>query len=577
MPKVVVAIDFGTCGTTFAYAFNDAKDTIIYADWNLPKSKNSTEIILDEYNETKVFGIDCEKYLSKESSLKEKFFHFKDIKMNLYNDILMIQSTNKEQMTPINIIITKCLKYIKKKAIQDIKARRPIIKENDIKWILTVPAIWKDKCKDIMIKAAKKAKILNRSNVELFLALEPEAAAYEYFNNPASDKNLISINNPYIICDLGGGTVDITTHQRINENGKIIIEELYPPIGGYNGSTLINKEFKKRILKKIFGKAYDRLMNCIQKPNENGLLYSDWCDLEDQIENFKIQLSLENVKNKETERINCTIFKEFIEKNFSITQLINNYNNNCPNEWKIQKIVQFKIYFPYKIIYDLTKELMIDKVIKSINMISKEVTNIQTIIYAGSVSKNDTIREMIKKEFPNIKNHICSTFPSIAVVSGAVYFGFEPFLIYYRRAKYTIGIDCDDIWNERYNDRPEKKYWDSKEKEYFCKECFHKYIEINEKIAVNSIITKIFKMPDPKCHIILYKTNKIDAKYIDEKDEKGNNILSKFGEIFFDIGDSFDPNNREIKIELKIGGTFITAKATHIYSSKEVLNIFEFL
>ena len=33
MPKVVVAIDFGTCGTTFAYAFNDAKDTIIYADW----------------------------------------------------------------------------------------------------------------------------------------------------------------------------------------------------------------------------------------------------------------------------------------------------------------------------------------------------------------------------------------------------------------------------------------------------------------------------------------------------------------------------------------------------------------
>jgi molecular chaperone DnaK (HSP70) len=238
--------------------------------------------------------------------------------MNLYNDILMIQSTNKEQMIPINIIITKCLKYIKKKAISDIKARRPIIKENEIKWILTVPAIWKDKCKDIMIKSAKKAKILNSSNEELFLALEPEAAAYEYFNNPASDKNLISINKPYIICDLGGGTVDITTHQRINENGKIIIEELYPPIGGYNGSTLINKEFKNRILKKIFGKAYDSLMNCIQKPNESRLLYSDW--LENQIENFKIQLSLENVKNKETERINCTIFKEFIG-NFSINQL----------------------------------------------------------------------------------------------------------------------------------------------------------------------------------------------------------------------------------------------------------------
>ena len=134
---------------------------------DLPKSKNSTEIILDEYNETKVFGIDCEKYLSKESSLKEKFFHFKDIKMNLYNDIHLIQSTNKEQMIPINIIITKCLKYIKKKAISDIKARRPIIKENEIKWILTVPAIWKDKCKDIMIKSAKKKSSRLKSNFQL--------------------------------------------------------------------------------------------------------------------------------------------------------------------------------------------------------------------------------------------------------------------------------------------------------------------------------------------------------------------------------------------------------------------------
>ena len=52
MSKVVVAIDFGTCGTTFAYAFNDAKDTIIYADWNLPKSKNSTYL----FNRCRIFN-----------------------------------------------------------------------------------------------------------------------------------------------------------------------------------------------------------------------------------------------------------------------------------------------------------------------------------------------------------------------------------------------------------------------------------------------------------------------------------------------------------------------------------------
>ena len=42
MKKVTVAIDFGTSGSTHAFAFNDSKDNIIDAAWpGLPWFKKS--------------------------------------------------------------------------------------------------------------------------------------------------------------------------------------------------------------------------------------------------------------------------------------------------------------------------------------------------------------------------------------------------------------------------------------------------------------------------------------------------------------------------------------------------------
>lgn len=48
MKKVVVGIDFGTSGTTYAFAFADKKENIITGKWNINEEKNPTEIILNE-------------------------------------------------------------------------------------------------------------------------------------------------------------------------------------------------------------------------------------------------------------------------------------------------------------------------------------------------------------------------------------------------------------------------------------------------------------------------------------------------------------------------------------------------
>ena len=221
MKKVIVAIDFGTSGTTYAFAFNDSKDDIIYAKWpDSPDLKNSTEIILNEKMETIKFGNECQQYLGELSSSEEKFYHFTDIKMKLYDKKTKIKATNDDIVLDIEIIISKILIFIKKEALKEIQSIRPDIKEKEINWKVTVPAIWDNNSKEIMKKASIISGIF--SEPLTFFALEPEAAACDYVSEKTSDKEAVKVGNKYIICDIGGGTVDISTHIRIKKGNNII-------------------------------------------------------------------------------------------------------------------------------------------------------------------------------------------------------------------------------------------------------------------------------------------------------------------------------------------------------------------
>ena len=72
----------------------------------------------------------------------------------------------------------------------------------------------------------------------------------------------------YIICDIGGGIVDISKHKRIKESNNIYIEEVYPSIGGNKGSTFINKKFLDEAITKLFGKnIVNQLLNIIKDPS----------------------------------------------------------------------------------------------------------------------------------------------------------------------------------------------------------------------------------------------------------------------------------------------------------------------
>ena len=92
-----------------------------------------------------------------------------------------------------------------------------------------------------MIDAANKACLFKENDdIGTFFALEPEAASI-YFNTQESYKNIINTEEPFILCDLGSGTVDIIVQKKVIINNIITFEELYHPVGGNYGSNRINE------------------------------------------------------------------------------------------------------------------------------------------------------------------------------------------------------------------------------------------------------------------------------------------------------------------------------------------------
>ena len=172
-PKVIVCIDFGTSGTDYCFAFNiTGKIELIYC--GLPGTegtncKSPSEIIIDRnYNMIK-FGFHCKQYIYN-SQIREGEYYFTNIKMHLYENLSEIQPQNSQKKFNILIIISKILNVVKTEALKKIRSYDSKINDNEIKWVVTVPAIWSNKNKQIMIEASINAGLIQRDReISLFL------------------------------------------------------------------------------------------------------------------------------------------------------------------------------------------------------------------------------------------------------------------------------------------------------------------------------------------------------------------------------------------------------------------------
>ncbi|XP_052077906.1 heat shock 70 kDa protein 12A-like [Mytilus californianus] len=319
------------------------------------------------------------------------------------------------------------ISYLKNHLLDRLKGNdsSSIVGEEMIHWVLTVPAIWSDKAKQFMRKAAAEASIPSKS---LTLALEPEAASLfcKTFQHAVHGNSQAAIRkgSKYLLIDLGGGTVDITAH-KVHIDGTL--QELYQATGGRWGGTTVDSEFQL-FLFRIFGqqvmeKAYRKY------PNEMLELSLDF-EVKKRVFEPKQSLAV-------AIKIPVCLHELFYEINsLTIAESVQSSTMKHTVELKRDKMMiapkQFYNFF----------DSSLSCIVNHVNGLlqKQDLSSINTILLVGGFAESHVVKEVMRLNFPDMRI-VNPDDCSLSVLKGAVLFGHDPQAISSRICRYTYELN----------------------------------------------------------------------------------------------------------------------------------------
>ncbi|EKG11037.1 Heat shock protein Hsp70 [Macrophomina phaseolina MS6] len=160
--------------------------------------------------------------------------------------------------------VTDYLSQIRAHTIETLTRRHgeAFMTSTPTQFVLTVPAVWSDSAKDATLKAAERAGMGSRESGDLKLISEPEAAAV--YTLKAIQPNHLSVGDNFIVCDAGGGTVDLIAY-KITQLSPLLVEESAIGTGGLCGSAFLNYRFEDHIKARLGEERYTEMRNRKQK------------------------------------------------------------------------------------------------------------------------------------------------------------------------------------------------------------------------------------------------------------------------------------------------------------------------
>lgn len=196
------------------------------------------------------------------------------------------------------------IRAIYKHAIEQVKTRVPAeyFEMCQKQFVLSVPAVWTDKAKDLTQRAAKQAGIWPVSLIK-----EPEAAAM-YTLHELKDRAL-AVGDAFVICDAGGGTVDLISYEITNLSPKLELKELVPGSGCMAGSIYLNKRFEEAVANLVGVHQFDQLKHtrAFQKAVEQFNLYVKTAFRGDEDEDYLLNFPMAKLEDDEENNLvsNC--------------------------------------------------------------------------------------------------------------------------------------------------------------------------------------------------------------------------------------------------------------------------------
>ncbi|KAH7304629.1 putative heat shock 70 kDa protein 12A [Rhexocercosporidium sp. MPI-PUGE-AT-0058] len=302
--QLIIAVDFGTTYSGVAFTFMGAGNQTepinveVWPDENRTAPKTPTLILYDKQDKKKfTWGASVDR--TNPEVLEGIKLHL-DLSQSQPLYIPADSKTKKLLATSGKLPIDVASDYIAslyKHAISRIEEQffKDYVEMQHKKFVLTVPAVWSDKAKDLTLKAAKNAGIY-----PITLIKEPEAAALytlHYLKGKA-----LSLGDAFVVCDAGGGTVDLISYEVIGI-GPLELKELVPSTAG---SLIVNKRFEE-FVKDIVGEetffvlrkteAFAKAMREFDqevKPNFRAVPDKTWHLVAEQVDKVRVKRLTDN-------------------------------------------------------------------------------------------------------------------------------------------------------------------------------------------------------------------------------------------------------------------------------------------
>ncbi|CAM9283881.1 unnamed protein product [Hapterophycus canaliculatus] len=574
VPDIVVAIDFGTTRSAWAYRVRGQADNNILvripdtaraAASSTVKTETAALIGRAGKGELVAFGPAALQQYAEDDNEENALFRW--FKIDLcepgpgQTTVQSVRATSTAgHVAPLFSVITASLVYFKDDVLDFLSSTSGrTVRAADVSWVLTVPAIYDDFAKNFMRQAAHEAGMIDRvGSTKLRLCLEPEAAclAVTRTDNPLTCE---AEGKKMMVVDCGGGTVDITTYNILSVD-PLKLAEVKAPSGGVWGSTKVDKAFK-RWLKNFLGGWFDK----IEKTESLVSILMTW---ESEKAKFPGQDPTRPL------RLNFSELPQYGMTFEDLKDLRARHNDGLPLLHRVGGN-KFLVTLPPTLVTSFFKPAL-EKIAECLRAIKRDpaLHNLHRVYVVGGFSRCPLLREVVQAELETLTCRVVQAHePDIAIVKGAIMFAEKATIFNSRKARFTYGqkcvvpFDCKNPEHRRRRDAGETKR--NATGNLMVLNAFDVHINIGDDIPANGILTRRGYRP-----MSLTQTESVVQIYASYTRNPG--FLD--GDNCFQVGQASFPQDmtkktaqeRGYRVELVFGGPELTVRILHDTEEREI-------
>lgn len=521
--RAVIGIDFGTSRTGYAFAFVEDGRPYGELDWPgqpAPYPKAPTQLLYRPSGDLheRGWGYQASREFAqlRQSDLAAQYHFFDSFKMLLREEEYdgpdgPVVESNGITWTTLDLI-ADYLRIIKDRALRRVtEATNGMLEDHEIRWCLTVPAIWQERDKQLMRRAAHRAGMIGDTPEEeerLMIVLEPEAAAFYCYENVTPR---VEPGQAFMVVDCGGGTIDITAYT-VREGGYL--EELATGQGTNAGAMYVDNQFIGYLAERLSPEVVETYQR--EEP-------VDFLEMMDAWERLKRDFD----PATSTDTLYIPISKKF-------GRILERTDNMMLRLTERQGGDEDNIHIDAREMQHAIFEPVLERVVEIVEQQFRAIgaQGLDFMFLVGGFSTSTVLRKRLQDSFRyRVSEIIAPPNPAQAVLQGAVLYGLYPERLSARRSRLTYGVAVSLPFEEGVDDESKRVWVEERQRDY-CKDRFVPFVHIGESVSINRAVTEtytpIYKDRD-EMTFTLYGSTEVNPRYVDEEN------VRKLGEIVIKV------------------------------------------